>query len=258
MYRRVTEDAQRLTLAEEVRMEDLWTRLVSVGRELVRHKEDLNGVEFEAFEEQLNTGEAFTYQLTARRKLLPEHIPDRFILIKQPMPISREFDEGIEYMTLARNEYGQLDRFATAKPKRWPYNDYSTHPIRHVRPFAKRAEQALSWAHVYAVIVADPRRKFSYCHLDKLIDQFSHSLVYDWAQPVNWFIDLFNYSVVQGPYTDQCAYDVYHKRGGLMCLRWNQSREWHQNYEDAKLERVVYGRFLLHLVPPYGKLLNEE
>lgn len=257
MYRRVEDDGHRLTLAEQHQLETLCAQLVQ-NVEKVVPSEPVDATDLEMVRQNVALCKRLEQRILERREKLPDHVPDRFILIKQPMPIGSEFDSCMERMSLPRNRYGQIDKFETDKPLMWPYNDYSTHPIKHVRPFGNRVTQALGTKHVYAVITPDTRRHFSFSRFTNVLNQFSHALVFDWAVPINWHIDLFNYSVVQGPYTDQCAYDIFHKRGGLACLRWNESHEWHQNYEKSKLARVVNGRWLLHLVAPYGRLLNER
>lgn len=258
MYGRVENAGHRLTLSEELRIEDLWSKLMQASKTVLEQGEAEKSVSLEDLKQSVNACDKLALQIGERRNATPDHVPDRFVLIKQPIPMGGEFDTCMERMALPRNRYGQFDKFDEQRVRLWPYNDYSTHPVRHIRPFSVRATQALGETHVYAVIVADTRRRFRYERFDYLLEQCSHALTFDWLLPINWYIDLFNYSVVQGPYSDQCAYDIYHKRGGLMCLRWNESHEWHQEYEKAKLARVVQGRWLLHLVAPFGRLSHEQ
>lgn len=252
MYRRLRDyedEVDALTRVETVKMEQQWMELVAALKECWEELEKAANLKTECINllTHLKRSDKLQKQIEERRKHLPNHIPDRFILIKQPLPSGGNFDTHIMLMCASLPSH----RPTEDPPYVWRYTDYSTHPIRHVRPFANLCERA-GEKQVYAVIAADTRRRVpairEYCP-----GRYAHGLVYDWAVPINWNIDLFNYSVVQGPYSDQCAYEIFHRCGGLMCLRWNKTYERH---EDTKLVRVVQGRMLLHLMAPYGKLLE--
>jgi hypothetical protein len=174
-------------------------------------------------------------QINQRRAQIPVGLPNEFILVHAPRPGRGEFDEYMQRHRMAKE--GETLKF--------PYWDYSAHPIHHVAGFAGRQQRYGSCV-VYFVPHRTASSNYNLCGTNA-----PFALHYECAFPGFQTIDLNELEVARGPYAGQAVLERFHA-GPCVIMVKRVMRYGDFMKRNQHRPSIVYATWTAALASPYG------
>ena len=229
MYRRrsVFEFRDHLTRHEMIEVETLLRR---VGRDRCSSEEE-HTERYQYIQQCL--------ERIDRRRATLQNFPEHFIIMRHPHIRGESLEDymhGLRVVCDAREH------------TRLPYTDYSCRP-QHVREFYDRLHrQAL-----HVMIVPNVRKDVGRMTTGEMFAHYEFSFVLDWVTPIEWTIDLGNYTVSCGPDAGKNLYNVFYKANIIRCVRRAQYADYREIGDRISGPRLVRPMYLARLVEPFAE-----